>query len=49
MMAILGMLRIVPSWCYWILALVALPGLRDPRRRPRAGEVGCSGEAGGSR
>ncbi|MBW9336182.1 hypothetical protein FEE59_21935 [Herbaspirillum sp. RU 5E] len=24
MMAILGMLRIVPSWCYWILALVAL-------------------------
>jgi len=24
MMAVLGMLRIVPSWCYWILALVAL-------------------------
>lgn len=24
MMAILGMLRIVPSWCYWVLALVAL-------------------------
>lgn len=24
MMAILGMLRIVPSWCYWLLALVAL-------------------------
>lgn len=24
MMAVLGMLRIVPSWCYWILAMVAL-------------------------
>ncbi|MRT27654.1 hypothetical protein [Herbaspirillum sp. CAH-3] len=24
MIAVLGMLRIVPSWCYWILALVAL-------------------------
>ncbi|WP_284076234.1 hypothetical protein [Herbaspirillum aquaticum] len=24
MMAVLGMLRIVPSWCYWILVLVAL-------------------------
>lgn len=23
MMAVLGMLRIVPSWCYWILALLA--------------------------
>lgn len=24
MMAVLGMLRIVPSWCYWILAIAAL-------------------------
>ncbi|MFJ3316103.1 hypothetical protein ACIPLR_12140 [Herbaspirillum huttiense] len=24
MMAVFGMLRIVPSWCYWIVALVAL-------------------------
>lgn len=24
MMAVLGMLRIVPSWCYWIRALVVL-------------------------
>ena len=23
-MSVLALLRIVPSWCYWILALVAL-------------------------